>query len=115
MLSTNLIKNTLLASSISLVLTACGGGGGSSSKEPTTPPSAANVAPIIEDMSTHSVTERDIFAFSPSVSDSDGSVVEYKWEQIGYEYKLKDTEEPTPEEVSTAINIFQKYGLAVVA
>ncbi|CDM98299.1 MAG: pyruvate formate-lyase-activating protein [Limnospira sp. PMC 1291.21] len=40
---------------------------------------------------------------------------EYKWEEIGYEYKLKDTPEPTPEQVSTAINIFEKYGLAVVA
>lgn len=40
---------------------------------------------------------------------------EYKWEQLGYEYQLKDTPEPTPEEVVTAMDTFRKYGLPVVA
>ena len=38
---------------------------------------------------------------------------EYKWEQLGYEYELLDTEEPTKDDVAKAKNIFLKYGLPV--
>ncbi len=38
---------------------------------------------------------------------------EYKWEQLGYEYQLKDTQPPTPEMVKTTQDIFRKHGLKV--
>ncbi|MEB3827766.1 pyruvate formate-lyase-activating protein [Phormidium sp. CCY1219] len=38
---------------------------------------------------------------------------EYKWQQLGYEYQLKDTPEPTPEQVEAVMNIFRNYGLQV--
>lgn len=38
---------------------------------------------------------------------------EYKWEQLGYEYELLDTEEPTKDDVTKAKSIFLKYGLSV--
>lgn len=37
----------------------------------------------------------------------------YKWEEVGKEYKLKDTPTPTREEVKKAEEIFMKYGLNV--
>lgn len=37
----------------------------------------------------------------------------YKWEQLGYDYQLKDTQPPTPELVNQAIAIFQGYALSV--
>ena len=36
---------------------------------------------------------------------------EYKWEQLGYEYQLKDTPAASPELVTTAKKIFQAYGI----
>lgn len=36
---------------------------------------------------------------------------EYKWEQLGYEYLLKDTPPPTPEQVKAAIEIFKSRNL----
>ncbi|MGG6268257.1 pyruvate formate-lyase-activating protein [Leptolyngbya sp. AN03gr2] len=36
---------------------------------------------------------------------------EYKWEQLGYEYSLKDTPIPTPEQVKAAIDIFKSRNL----
>ena len=39
---------------------------------------------------------------------------EYKWEEIGYEYTLKDTPTPTPEQIETALNIFRNKGLTVL-
>jgi pyruvate formate lyase activating enzyme len=36
---------------------------------------------------------------------------EYKWEQLGYEYKLRDTPAASPELVATAKEIFQSYGI----
>lgn len=38
---------------------------------------------------------------------------EYKWEQMGYEYKLKNTESPTLEQVEWVMNTFRKYGVKV--
>jgi pyruvate formate lyase activating enzyme len=38
---------------------------------------------------------------------------EYKWESLGYDYRLQDTEPPSPAEVERAIAIFQKYHLTV--
>lgn len=40
---------------------------------------------------------------------------EYKWEQLGYEYELFDTEQPSKTEVEKAKNIFQKYNLPIYA
>jgi pyruvate formate lyase activating enzyme len=37
----------------------------------------------------------------------------YKWEQLGYDYQLKDTQPPTPELVQQAIDIFRGYALTV--
>lgn len=37
---------------------------------------------------------------------------EYKWEELGYEYALKDTHEPSSKEVAKAEKIFAKYGLS---
>ncbi|GJD19315.1 Pyruvate formate-lyase activating enzyme [Rivularia sp. IAM M-261] len=36
---------------------------------------------------------------------------EYKWEQLGYEYQLKETPTPTPEQVQQALNIFKEKGV----
>ena len=38
---------------------------------------------------------------------------EYKWEQLGYEYQLKNTPPASQELVATAKNIFQEYGIQV--
>lgn len=37
----------------------------------------------------------------------------YKWEQLGYDYQLKNTQPPTPEMIQQAINIFSNYNLTV--
>ncbi|MGF1539463.1 MAG: pyruvate formate-lyase-activating protein [Pleurocapsa sp.] len=37
---------------------------------------------------------------------------EYKWEQLGYEYQLKDTPPASPELVNTTKKIFAEYGIA---
>lgn len=39
---------------------------------------------------------------------------EYKWEQLGYEYQLKETQPPTAEQVQTAQAIFRNRGINVV-
>ncbi len=39
---------------------------------------------------------------------------EYKWKQLGYDFKLTDTPPASPEDVSQAIRIFQDYGLQAV-
>ena len=36
---------------------------------------------------------------------------EYKWEELGYEYKLKETPSPTSEQVEKALNIFRSKGI----
>ena len=36
---------------------------------------------------------------------------EYKWEQLGYRYQLKDTPSASPELVATAKEFFTKYGI----
>ena len=38
---------------------------------------------------------------------------EYKWQQLGYDYKLKDTPPPSPELITKVVNIFKNYGLTV--
>jgi pyruvate formate lyase activating enzyme len=38
---------------------------------------------------------------------------EYKWEQMGYDYKLKDTPPPSPELVQNVMDIFRSHGLQV--
>ena len=38
---------------------------------------------------------------------------EYKWEQLGYDYKLKNTPSASPELVGKAKAIFQQYGIKV--
>lgn len=40
---------------------------------------------------------------------------EFKWEQLGYEYSLLDTEQPSKSEVEKAKTIFQKYNLPIYA
>lgn len=40
---------------------------------------------------------------------------EYKWEQLGYDYSLKDTPLPTEEEIEAAKNSFQEFGLVVTS
>ncbi len=39
---------------------------------------------------------------------------EYKWEQLGYEYQLKETQPPTAEQVQAAQAIFRSRGINVV-
>ena len=39
---------------------------------------------------------------------------EYKWEELGYEYKLKETPTPTLEEIEKALTIFRNKGLNVL-
>ena len=38
---------------------------------------------------------------------------EYKWEELGYEYRLKNTEPPTDESVSKAKEIYRQYKLNI--
>ena len=38
---------------------------------------------------------------------------EYKWEELGYDYKLKDTPTPSKELLNTAKEIFKKYNLKI--
>lgn len=38
---------------------------------------------------------------------------EYKWEQMGYDYQLKDTQPPTPELIQETVGIFASHGLKV--
>lgn len=39
---------------------------------------------------------------------------EYKWEQLGYDYQLKETQPPTTEQVQAAHSIFRSRGISVV-
>jgi len=39
---------------------------------------------------------------------------EYKWEQLGYDYQLKETQPPTPEQMQAAQAIFRSRGITVV-
>ncbi|WP_211293126.1 pyruvate formate-lyase-activating protein [Brunnivagina elsteri] len=36
---------------------------------------------------------------------------EYKWEELGYEYQLKETPSPTPEQIEKALAIFHSMGI----
>lgn len=38
---------------------------------------------------------------------------EYKWEELGYEYELKDTTTPNAEEIEKVKNIFKNYNLNI--
>lgn len=38
---------------------------------------------------------------------------EYKWEQLGYDYQLKDTQTPSPELIAKVSEIFKRNGLNV--
>jgi pyruvate formate lyase activating enzyme len=38
---------------------------------------------------------------------------EYKWEQLGYQYLLKNIPEPSPELVGKTKEIFKQYGIEV--
>lgn len=38
---------------------------------------------------------------------------EYKWEQLGYDYQLKNTPSPSPQQVQQVMEIFQRQGLNV--
>ena len=40
---------------------------------------------------------------------------EFKWEQLGYEYSLFDTEQPSKSEVEEVKEIFKKYNLPIYA
>lgn len=40
---------------------------------------------------------------------------EYKWEQLGYDYTLTDTKEPSKEATDAAFEIFKKYHLPIVS
>ncbi|QUI21248.1 pyruvate formate lyase-activating protein [Vallitalea pronyensis] len=40
---------------------------------------------------------------------------EYKWEELGLTYELKDTQEPTDASMKQAMGILKKYGLNVMA
>ena len=39
---------------------------------------------------------------------------EYKWEQLGYDYALTDTKEPSKDETDAAAAIFKKYNLPII-
>jgi pyruvate formate lyase activating enzyme len=38
---------------------------------------------------------------------------EYKWDEMGYEYKLKDTPAATVEQVQQVMEIFKRFGVKV--
>jgi pyruvate formate lyase activating enzyme len=67
---------------------------------------AENVAGLAEFVSTLKCVEKvEILPFH--------KMGEYKWEEMGYEYQLKNTESPTPEQLESVMNTFRKYGLKV--
>lgn len=39
---------------------------------------------------------------------------EYKWEQLGYDYTLADTKEPSVDETNVAVHIFKKHNLPII-
>jgi len=39
---------------------------------------------------------------------------EYKWEELGYEYKLKETESPDENLIKVVKEVFEKHQLKVV-
>ncbi len=39
---------------------------------------------------------------------------EYKWESLGYEYQLKNTDPPSLENIQKAKNIFKNYGIPLI-
>ncbi|AOW77632.1 hypothetical protein A3Q34_12685 [Colwellia sp. PAMC 20917] len=75
---------TFISASFLVSLAACGGGSGSDSKD-TTPVPIANVAPIVSAGDDASVNETEIFTFSSSASDSDGTINNVLWEQTAGE------------------------------
>jgi pyruvate formate lyase activating enzyme len=63
-----------------------------------------NISGLADFLSTLSNVEKvDVLPFH--------KLGEYKWEQLGYEYQLKDTPTPTPEQVKAAIDIFRNRNL----
>ena len=39
---------------------------------------------------------------------------EYKWENLGYDYQLKETEPPTPESIQQTLEIFRSRGIKAI-
>lgn len=63
-----------------------------------------NIADLADFLATFTNVEKiDVLPFH--------KLGEYKWEQLGYEYLLKDTSPPTPEQVKAAIEIFRSRNL----
>ena len=119
--SSNLIRTTLIVTSISLALTACGGGGSdsSNSQNPSPTPTPTNTAPTVsagEDQ-TFRVNTRAVV--SAQASDSDGTIQSYKWEKTsivaGEEYiELIDTDKATAYfDTNFTITEAQEYTLTV--
>jgi len=72
------MKNGLFLSLIALTAIGCGGGGGDSSSTASSPP---NLAPTISELSLAPIKERAEVSYTPSVTDSDGSIASYQWLQ----------------------------------
>lgn len=67
-----------------------------------------NVAGLAEFIATLSNVERvEVLPFH--------KMGEYKWEQMGYAYQLKDTPPPTPELIEQTLDIFRSRGISAIA
>ncbi|MCB9978682.1 MAG: pyruvate formate lyase-activating protein [Rhodospirillales bacterium] len=68
------------------------------------PDNVAAVAEIIKDIKT--IQRVEILPFH--------KMGEYKWERLGLNYRLKDTAEPTPEQIQAVRDIFSAHGIATL-
>lgn len=68
------------------------------------PDNVAAVAGIVKDIKT--VQRVEILPFH--------KMGEYKWERLGLAYRLKDTDEPTPEQIQAVRDIFSAHGIATL-
>jgi hypothetical protein len=75
---------SIISASFLLSLVACGGGSSSDSKN-TPPAPIANVAPLVSAGDDGSLNEGEIFTFSSSASDSDGTINNFLWVQTAGE------------------------------
>lgn len=111
-MASRVFKSSLAFLTLSL-LAACGGGGsGDNSSKSTT----KNQAPVLAQISSLDVKERDVFTITANASDSDGSISSYSWKQInGTTLELNVTDSATAEFVAPSIVEDESITVSVTA